>query len=109
MTTPRQFAAPGVVRVALNVPTPISGISISESGVISGGGFALALAAAAEVPEAATGVIFAVTVADLQGLLSATGGGITGSRTKLTVVGSLSRVLPCSRPCTTSKRQPDRT
>jgi ELWxxDGT repeat protein len=87
-------AAPAVARVALNVPTPVSGISISENGVISGGGFALALADAADVPSAAaTGVIYTVTVADLQGLLSAAGGGITGSNTtKLTIVGSLSQV-----------------
>ena len=87
-------AAPVVARVALNVPTPISGISISENGVISGGAFAPALADAADVPSAAAiGVIYTVTVADLQGLLSATGGGITGSNTtKLTIVGSLSQV-----------------
>jgi hypothetical protein len=80
--------------VALNVPTPVTGISISENGVISGGGFALALADAAEVTSAAaTGVIFTVTVADLQGLLSAAGSAITGSNTtRLTIVGSLSQV-----------------
>jgi ELWxxDGT repeat protein len=92
--SPPAVAAPAVARVALNVPTPVTGISISENGVISGGGFALALADAAHVPSAAaTGVIYTVTVADLQGLLSATGSGITGSNTtKLTRVGSLSQV-----------------
>jgi hypothetical protein len=78
--------------VALNVPTPVSGISISENGVISGGAFALMLADAADVPSAtAAGLsspltgIFTVTVEDLRGLLSATGSRITGSNTtKLT-------------------------
>jgi hypothetical protein len=97
---PPEVAAPGVVRVALNVPTPVSGIRISENGVISGGGFALPLADNAAVPSAtaigqssAQSAIFTVTVADSHGLLSATGSGITGlNTTQLTIVGSLSEV-----------------
>src|SRR6266851_7112422 len=58
---PPAVTSPEVARVALNVPTPISGISISENGVISGGAFAPALAAAADVPSAAAiGVIYTV-------------------------------------------------
>jgi hypothetical protein len=97
---PPAVAAPGVARVALNVPTPVSGISISENGVISGGAFALTLADDADAPSAtAIGLssplngIFTVTLEDLRGLLSATGSGITGSgTTRLTIVGSLSQV-----------------
>jgi hypothetical protein len=88
---PPAVAAPEVARVALNVPTPVSGISISENGVISGA-IALTLANDADVPfAAATGLssplngIFTVTLEDLRGLLSVTGSGITGSNTtKLT-------------------------
>ncbi len=54
---PPAVAAPGVARVALNVPTPVRGISISENGAISGGAFALTLADDADVPSAtATGL-----------------------------------------------------
>jgi Calx-beta domain len=89
---PPAVAAPEVARVALNVPTPVSGISISENGVISGGAIALTLANDADVPfAAATGLssplngIFTVTLEDLRGLLSVMGSGITGSNTtKLT-------------------------
>ena len=68
------IAAPSTLSVGQGVATPVSNVSISESG------------------NTAT-ESFTVTVGDTNGLLSATGTGVTGSGTKsLTIAGSLTQV-----------------
>jgi hypothetical protein len=71
---PPTIAAPASAPLALGVATPISGVSISES------------------PTTA-GETFKATLTDANGLLGATGTGVSGSgTTSLTIVGSLSKV-----------------
>ena len=68
------ITAPGSATVGLNQATPISGVSLAESGNTAG-------------------ETFTVTVADSAGLLSASGTGVSGSgTTSLTITGSLSQV-----------------
>jgi autotransporter passenger strand-loop-strand repeat protein len=68
------ITAPASATVSLTQPTAISGVSLSESGTT-------------------TGEIFTVKLGDSNGLLAATGAGITGSGSKaLTLSGSLAQV-----------------
>ena len=68
------IAAPTTAIVGVGQATPITGLSLSETGTT-------------------TGETFTVTLADTNGLLSATGTGVAGSGTKaLTVTGSLAQV-----------------
>jgi hypothetical protein len=69
------IAAPTSGAVGVNQPSPITGVSLSESG-----------------NTAASGETFKVTLTDTYGDLSARGSGVSGSGTNLTIVGSLSQV-----------------
>jgi len=71
---PLVVTAPAAATVNQSQATPISGISLSESGNTSG-------------------ETFTVTLSDTNGLLSATGPGVSGAgTTRLTITGSLGRV-----------------
>ncbi|WP_158746247.1 hypothetical protein, partial [Acidisphaera sp. L21] len=68
------ISAPATVSLGQGVATPISSVSIFESGNT-------------------TGETFTVTVSDTNGVLSASGAGVTGSgSTSLTIAGSLAQV-----------------
>jgi hypothetical protein len=90
---PPPIMAPPAARLQLGVATPVNGLSISAGGGINGAALVVTVTATDPGSNAATTDIYTVTVSDLQGLLSASGSGITGSgTTNLTITGSLAQV-----------------
>jgi hypothetical protein len=74
VNTPPSIAAPSSATVTEGTATPITGVSLAETGNT-------------------TGETFTATLSDANGLLSATGTGVSGSgTTMLTITGSLSQV-----------------